>query len=150
MQEAMPQRHVVLLIDDDPGDHELTRRALSGGPPDVDLRIVSDGREALEYLRREGRYAGKEDVPAPDLVLLDLNMPGLDGRKVLQALRACEDLRGIPVVVLTTSSRPEDMVVCEEAGGDAFVTKPANLGAFMRTVRGVVRHWLSKPAGAAR
>ena len=93
---------VILLVEDDPGDQELTRRALQHESVNIDLRITEDGEQAMEYLQRTGDYVDPEDSPTPDLILLDLNMPKKNGREVLRDLREYEELSRIPVVVLTT------------------------------------------------
>src|SRR5262249_42937457 len=101
---------VILLVDDDPGDQELTRRALEEDVLRVDLRIVSDGEEALDYLNCRGAYAAPDAAPKPDLILLDLNMPRLNGREVLQSLKKSPELCRIPVVILTTSQQEADIL----------------------------------------
>ncbi len=97
------KRVVILLVEDDPGDQELTRRALQDDVLRTDLRIANNGEEALEYLQRQGRYAEPGAAPRPDLILLDLNMPKRNGREVLKEIKADEELCRIPIVVLTTS-----------------------------------------------
>ena len=93
----------ILLVEDDPGDQELTRRALEDDVVHTDLRIVNDGKEALDYLRREGAFTDPNTSPRPDLILLDLNMPRIDGRQVLEQVREDPDISRIPVIALTTS-----------------------------------------------
>ncbi|MCC6155224.1 MAG: response regulator, partial [Candidatus Hydrogenedentes bacterium] len=95
---------VILLVEDDPDDQELTKRALRSSKLRNQLRIVNDGEAALNYLYRRGEYSEPRDAPRPDLILLDLNMPKVDGRAVLSQIKVDPDLRQIPVVVLTTSS----------------------------------------------
>ena len=125
----------VLLVEDDPGDVLLTREAFesSGGAANV-IDVVSDGVEALAYLRRQGDFA---DATRPDLVLLDLNLPRMDGREVLAEIKADDDLRRIPVVVLTTSEAEEDVVRSYNLHANAYVTKPVDFDQFIRVVREV-------------
>ncbi len=132
---------VVLLVDDDPGDQELTRRALTGGMFRVDLRVVSDGEAAIEYLSRVGRHAGSGQSPVPDLVLLDLNMPKLDGREVLKSIKGTAALRHIPVVVLTTSQQEADIVRSYDLGCNAFITKPVEVDDFVHAIRELESYW---------
>ncbi|GEA83977.1 MAG: response regulator [Cellulomonas sp.] len=122
----------VLLVEDDPGDVLMTREAFEHNKVKNALHVVSDGVSALEYLRKEGEYA---DAPTPDLILLDLNLPRMDGREVLQALKADDRLRSIPVVVLTTSESEEDVVRSYALHANAYVTKPVDFDAFITIVR---------------
>jgi CheY-like chemotaxis protein len=101
---------VVLLVEDDPGDQELVRRAFQKSSFEADLRIVSDGQEAMDYLLREGAFTDPESAPRPDVILLDLNMPILTGQEVLKRMAAAQDLRTIPVVVLTMWDEPVNML----------------------------------------
>jgi two-component system, chemotaxis family, response regulator Rcp1 len=130
----------ILLVEDNPGDVRLTREALAEGLSAHGMRVVGDGVEALEYLRREGRYA---DVRHPDLILLDLNLPKKDGREVLAEIKSDPDLRVIPVVVLTSSAADEDVVRTYELNGNCYVTKPVDLVQFFDVVRSIHDFWLS-------
>ena len=130
---------VVLLVEDNAADADLTREALGDDAPFGDLHVVRDGVEAMAFLRHEGRHAGS---PTPDLVLLDLNLPRLDGRGVLLAMRQDAMLRRIPVVVLTTSSAPDDEAGAYEAGANCFVTKPVGLTEYLAAVRAIEHFWL--------
>ena len=132
---------VILLVDDDPGDQELTRRALEEDVLRVDLRIVSDGEEALEYLHRRGPFAAAGAAPQPDLILLDLNMPKLNGREVLQALKKSPDLCRIPVVILTTSQQEADILSTYNLGCNSYVQKPVDLERFVKVVRELGNYW---------
>ncbi|HTX58784.1 MAG TPA: response regulator [Verrucomicrobiae bacterium] len=120
----------VLLVEDSPADERLTREALRGGAIRARLTVVSDGVEALCYLRREGQYG---DVRRPDLVLLDLNLPKVDGREVLRQMKADEDLASLPVVVLTASGAEED-VDAAYRDADAYVQKPVDLPRIMAVI----------------
>ena len=122
----------ILLVEDDPGDVLMTKEAFEHNKVRNTLTVVADGVSALEYLRKEGEHA---DAPTPDLVLLDLNLPRMDGREVLQALKADERLRSIPVVVLTTSEAEEDVVRSYALHANAYVTKPVDFDAFITVVR---------------
>lgn len=122
----------VLLVEDDPGDVLMTREAFEENKVANRLAVVSDGAEAMQYLRREGEYA---DAPVPDLVLLDLNLPRMDGREVLAAMKSDETLRSIPVVVLTTSEAEEDVLRSYSLHANAYVTKPVDFSRFIEVVR---------------
>lgn len=122
----------VLLVEDDPGDVLMTREAFEDNKVVNRLQVVSDGVSALTFLRKEGEFA---DAPTPDLVLLDLNLPRMDGREVLEAMKSDENLRSIPVVVLTTSEAEEDVVRSYSLHANAYVTKPVDFDRFIEVVR---------------
>ena len=122
----------VLLVEDDPGDVLMTREAFADHDLDNTLHVVGDGVEALQFLRREGAHA---DAPTPDLVLLDLNLPRMDGREVLAELKADPELRRIPVVVLTTSEAEEDVLRSYSLHANAYVTKPVDFDRFVQVVQ---------------
>jgi len=122
----------VLLVEDDPGDVLMTREAFEDNKVANELHVVSDGAEALAFLRKEGEFAG---VPTPDLVLLDLNLPRMDGREVLAAVKADAELRQIPIVVLTTSEAEEDVLRSYALHANAYVTKPVDFDRFIEVVR---------------
>ena len=124
----------VLLVDDDEGDLLMIREALDSGAREHEIHVVHDGHEALEFLQRQGRFA---DAPRPDLVLLDLNMPRMDGRQVLAVVKTDEDLRRIPVVVLTTSRAPADINSSYRLHANAYVTKPMSLDDLTAVVKGI-------------
>ena len=124
----------VLLVEDDPGDVLMTREAFEDSKVPTALHVVNDGAEALAFLRREGEFA---DAPTPDLVLLDLNLPRVDGREVLAAVKADDELRQIPIVVLTTSEAEEDVLRSYALHANAYVTKPVDFDQFVRVVRQV-------------
>ena len=135
---AEPAR--ILLVEDNPGDIRLTEEAFEQGRIENDLYVVSDGREALSFLSQEGEYT---DAPRPDLVLLDLNLPGKDGENVLEELKADPELRSIPVIVLTSSSAEEDIARSYELHANAYLTKPVDPDAFIETVRAFEKFWFS-------
>ncbi len=122
----------VLLVEDDPGDVLMTREAFADHKLQNVLHVVDNGADAMAFLRREGEYA---DAPRPDLVLLDLNLPRMDGREVLAAVKEDEDLRSIPVVVLTTSEAEEDVLRSYKLHANAYVTKPVDFERFLEVVR---------------
>jgi CheY-like chemotaxis protein len=122
----------VLLVEDDPGDVVLTKEAFDDNEVSNKLSVVSDGEEAMRFLRREADYA---DAPRPDLVLLDLNLPRKDGRQVLEEIKADETLCTIPVVVLTTSEAEEDILRSYRLHANAYVTKPVDFDRFIKVVR---------------
>jgi CheY-like chemotaxis protein len=122
----------ILLVEDDPGDVLMTREAFEDNKVANTLHVVSDGAEAMEFLRKEGAYA---QAPTPDLVLLDLNLPRMDGREVLAAVKADDALRQIPIVVLTTSEAEEDVLRSYSLHANAYVTKPVDFERFIEVVR---------------
>jgi CheY-like chemotaxis protein len=122
----------VLLVEDDPGDILMTREAFEEHKIGNRLSVVSDGIEALAYLRQEGPYA---DAVRPDLILLDLNLPRRDGLQVLQEIKSDESLRQTPVVVLTTSQADEDILRSYQLHANAYVTKPVDFDRFITVVR---------------
>jgi CheY-like chemotaxis protein len=130
----------VLLVEDDPGDILLTQEALQHSTMPNRLHVARDGVEALAFLRREGRY---HDAPRPDLVLLDLNLPGKDGRQVLAEIRSSEELTHLPVVVLTTSDNEEDVLGSYRLHANAFVTKPIDFSSFVGAVRQIEAFFVS-------
>jgi len=122
----------VLLVEDDPGDVLMTQEAFEHNKVANRLSVVPDGVSAMEFLRKEGEHEG---APTPDLILLDLNLPKMDGREVLEALKGDESLRRIPVVVLTTSEAEEDVVRSYSLHANAYVTKPVDFDRFIEVVR---------------
>jgi CheY-like chemotaxis protein len=129
----------ILLVDDSPADVRLTREALREACVRNALHVVSDGVEALEYLRRRGRYA---QAPRPDLILLDLNLPRKNGREVLAEIKQDPDLRSIPVVVLTTSAAEADITAAYDLHANCYITKPVELDQFLTVVRRIEGFWL--------
>ncbi|WP_411799850.1 response regulator [Halonotius sp. F2-221B] len=128
----------ILLAEDNPGDVVLTRKALEQGKLANNLHVTTDGVDALEFLRQDGEY---EDAPRPDLILLDLNMPRKDGQEVLEELRADDELRRIPVVVLTSSESEEDIVRSYELNANAYLTKPVDFDGFVEIVNRLENFW---------
>ena len=136
-------RPVVLLVDDSPADRALTRRSLEDSGIPVELRTVEDGEEALDYLRREGRYADPKLSPAPIAVLLDLNMPGMNGAELLGHIRADRGIRSLPVVVLTGSDLERDIQRSYDSGANAYMVKPLSADAFQAVIGQFLDFWVS-------
>ncbi len=132
----------VLLVEDDSEDIEIARRAFQKGRIANPLYAVRDGEEAMEFLHHRGRYADAAEAPRPGLILLDLNLPGLDGRDVLKLIKDDPDLHRIPVVVLTTSSEKADVVGCYDKGANTYITKPVEFGKFLQAVITIGQYWL--------
>lgn len=130
----------ILLVEDSLPDIDLTREALADAKVANNLHVARDGVEALEFLRREGPFG---DVPRPDIILLDLNMPRMDGREALQHIKQDPDLSHIPVVILTTSQAEEDILRSYKLQASCYITKPVDLEQFLRVVRAVEDFWLS-------
>ncbi len=135
------RRIVILLAEDDPGDQELTRRALTQESFHVDLRIVEDGEEALDYLLRRGAFADPQKSPRPDLMLLDLNMPRVNGREVLCEMKKHEDIARVPVVVLTTSEQEADILRSYDLGCSSYIQKPVDIDQFTLAVQQLGTYW---------
>jgi CheY-like chemotaxis protein len=130
----------LLLVEDSEPDVRLTQEALREAKVKNRLWVVEDGVEALDFLKRQGRYA---DVPRPDLILLDLNLPRKDGRKVLEEIKADESLKRIPVVILTTSKNEEDVLKAYNLYANCYITKPVDFNRFMDVVKSIEDFWLT-------
>ncbi len=131
----------ILLADDDVDDRLLTREALAENRLANDLREVRDGAELLDYLHRQGKYAEPGAAPRPGLILLDLNMPKMDGREALAAIKSDPELRAIPVVVLTTSQAEEDIFRTYELGVNSFISKPVTFTGLVAAMQAIGRYW---------
>jgi CheY-like chemotaxis protein len=129
----------LLLVEDNPGDVRLVREALREGGMNVHMTVASDGEEALAVLRREGPFAASA---RPALILLDLNLPRMSGHELLAAIKADEGLRRIPVVVLTSSRREQDILASYDLNANSCITKPADLERFLDVVRSIEHFWL--------
>jgi CheY-like chemotaxis protein len=125
----------ILMADDDLDDFFLAREALEESGVPADFRMVPDGEELMDYLLRRGKYADEKDYPFPALILLDLNMPRKDGREALLEIKQNKNLRGIPVVVLTTSEQEKDISYCYQVGANSFMTKPVTFGDLVEMMR---------------
>jgi CheY-like chemotaxis protein len=130
----------ILLVEDNEGDLRLTREAFREGKVTNNIHAVADGEEAMEFLRRQGRFA---DAPRPDIVLLDLNLPRKDGREVLAEIKADPHLRRIPVVVLTTSRAEQDVLRAYDLNCNCYINKPVDLEQFFRVVEMIDSFWLT-------
>ena len=130
----------ILYVEDNPGDVRLTREAIKESKMHNTLHVVGNGVEALEFLRRKGSYAS---APRPDLILLDLNLPIMDGREVLAEIKADPELKSIPVVVLTTSSAGDDIARAYGLHANCFITKPVDFEQFTRVVQSIENFWFS-------
>ena len=140
MFRSLGQPIEILLIEDNPSDIRLTREALKENKPKNILHVVEDGEEALDYLYRRSPYA---QAPKPDLILLDLNLPNLDGREVLGQIKQDPALNHIPVVVLTTSNAEEDIIKSYQLYANCYITKPIDLEQFIKVVNAIEDFWLT-------
>jgi two-component system, response regulator len=131
----------ILMADDDEDDRLLTRQAFEEIRLINDLRFVVDGEELLEYLRGEGSYSAADSAPRPSLILLDLNMPRLDGREALIQIKADPRLRSIPIVILTTSKQEEDVLQSYDLGVSSFITKPVSFDGLVEVMRTLDNYW---------
>lgn len=133
----------ILLVEDNPDDIELTRLAFAEAHIDNPLTVVRDGAEALDWLFARGRHAGRDRRNLPALILLDLNLPKLDGRDVVQAIRADPTTRAVPVVALTSSVEPPDIDTCYALGVNSYLQKPADFAQFVWAVKQLGMYWLA-------
>lgn len=131
----------ILLADDDDDDCELAEDALRENRLANGLHRVADGEELLDYLFRRGKYTDPATSPTPGLILLDLNMPRMDGREALKAIKSEESLRGIPVVILTTSKAEEDIYRTYNLGASSYITKPVSFDGLVEVMRFLGRYW---------
>jgi two-component system response regulator len=138
----MNETHAILLVEDNPADIQITKRALRDSRLPIELIVVRDGQEAVDYLFRQGSHATNAGWRKPDLILLDLNLPRLTGREVLQRVRAAELLRLVPVVILSTSSRREDVEELYATGANTYIAKPQDFGRFVEVLQTIQRYWL--------
>jgi two-component system, chemotaxis family, response regulator Rcp1 len=131
---------VVLLVEDSPGDVRLTQEAFRDADPSIELHVVTDGVEAMAYLRREGIHA---DARRPDFILLDLNLPRMDGREVLARIKENEDFKTIPTVILTTSDAEADIMTSYKLRANCYLSKPVQLEEFEGLVKSINDFWLT-------
>ncbi len=129
----------VLLIEDSPGDVRLTQEAFRSANPTIHLHVASDGAEAMAFLRRQGAHA---EVPRPDLILLDLNLPKMDGREVLAQIKKDEGLKTIPTIILTTSDAEVDIAKSYQLQANCYLNKPVQLDQFENLVKSINAFWL--------
>jgi CheY-like chemotaxis protein len=130
----------ILLVEDNPGDVRLTQEALKGSKIHNTLSVARDGVEAMSFLRREGGFA---DAPRPDIILLDLNLPRKDGREVLQEIKEDDNLKCIPVVILTTSDDEHDILQSYNLHANCYITKPVDLSRFITIIHNIEDFWLT-------
>ncbi len=130
----------ILLVEDNPADARLTQEAIRDTEFRYQLHLAEDGEEAMEFLYQEGEFA---DVPRPDLILLDLNLPGMDGREVLAEIKADENLGSIPVVVLTTSTAQQDLLYSYGLRANSYVNKPIDRDRFNDMIKSVMEYWIN-------
>jgi chemotaxis family two-component system response regulator Rcp1 len=130
----------ILLVEDSPSDVRLTREAFKDAKVQVNLHVVTDGAEAMDFLLKQGKYA---NAPAPDLILLDLNLPKKDGREVLAEIKANPTLRIIPVIILTTSQAGADIMDSYQRHANGYIAKPVDLEGFLKVVKSIDNFWLS-------
>lgn len=131
----------VLLVEDSPGDVRLTQEAFRDANRSIHLHVASDGVEAMAFLRREGIYAHE---PRPDIILLDLNLPKMDGREVLAHIKEDDGLKTIPTVILTTSDSEADIVKCYQLQANCYLSKPVQLDAFESLMKSINDFWMTK------
>ena len=131
----------ILLVEDSPEDFETTCRAFRKSGLKNPILLCSDGDEALDFLHRRGRFADPAVSPRPGIILLDLNLPGTDGRQVLEEIKSTDALKQIPVIVLTTSSDERDVNACYRAGANSYVQKPVDLEGFLRAIERLNDYW---------
>lgn len=132
---------VVLLVEDSPADQEVVKRAIEDGHVKCQLLLADNGQEALKILRRQAPYEDHSRYPSPDIILLDINMPIMDGRETLQCIREDNDLKHIPVIMLTTSARDKDVMDSYRLGVNAYITKPVVEEAFLKAIVQLERFW---------
>jgi CheY-like chemotaxis protein len=130
----------ILLVEDSPGDVQLTREAFKDAKVHINLHVAKDGAEAIAFLERDGEHA---HVPRPDLILLDLNLPKKDGRAVLAEIKEDPNLKSIPIVILTTSASEEDILRSYQLHANCYITKPVDLDGFLKVVKSIDNFWLS-------
>jgi two-component system response regulator len=138
----MKPSHAILLVEDNPADVKITQRALRESGVSVELIVARDGQEAIDYLFTKELLKGVKTWHSPDLVLLDINLPVMNGKEVLERIRASAEWRALPVVVLTTSRRQEDVQLMYTAGANTYIEKPADFQRFVEVLGAIYRYWL--------
>ena len=141
MRRAKLKTAVILLVEDDPDYQRLTQRALKTGGIPNELFVVDDGEQALDYLYRRGEFADPKLSPRPDLILLDLNLPKLDGRAVLKTIKQDPELRRIAVVIVSTSSDERDVLLTYDLGVNSYVKKPLQMDGFVKAIEDLRYYW---------
>lgn len=131
----------ILLVEDNPDDIEITKRAFQMGKVSNTLYIVRDGQEASEFLHHQGKYTDKDNAPRPGLILLDIRLPKIDGFEVLRRLKSDPNFKKIPVVMLTVSDTKEDINRCYNAGANSYIVKPVEFDKFVHAVKSLYLYW---------
>jgi len=139
--EVIPKSVLILIAEDDEDDQMFTKEAFEENHLLNETRFVNDGVELMDYLRRRGKYANPADSPRPGIILLDLNMPKMDGREALQEIKSDPALRSIPIIVLTTSKAERDILESYDLGVNCFITKPVTFSDFITTARTIGHYW---------
>ena len=139
----MIKNHIpfILIADDDEEDRILIKKALKSTPIDDRTKFVVNGEELIFYLEGEGKYSDRNDYPMPDIILLDLNMPRKDGREALKEIKNNDNLKHIPIIVLTTSKAEEDIVKTYNLGVNSFITKPVTYASLVKTMKTISEYW---------
>ena len=132
---------IVLLVEDKKADQRLVTRALQNAKIKTDLHIVDDGEAALQYLNRQLAYSDSSSSPRPDLILLDMNLPRVDGKQVLKEVRSNPDIKDIPIVMLTTSDHEKDVMESYRLGVNAYITKPVDMEGFVSAIQKLEEFW---------
>lgn len=132
---------MILMADDDPDDRAMTKEALEENFLLNELRFVEDGAELMDYLKRNGKYSNPDTSPRPGVILLDLNMPKKDGRQCLKEIKSDDELKSIPVIVLTTSKAEEDILRTYDLGVNSFVTKPVTFVELVEVMKNLGNYW---------
>lgn len=145
MQEKQPGH--ILLVEDNPLDIELTLDAFRTAQLEVRIHVVRNGQEALDYLFGRGPYADRETSPLPDIILLDLKLPGIDGHEVLAKMKSAPMLKRLPVIILTSSQESTDLSQSYDNGANSYLTKPLSVASFVEIVRQIDRYWLRLNVG---
>lgn len=140
MMNNTKQYFTILMADDDPDDYYLLKEALAEKEINGQIRLVSDGVELMDYLFLRGRFKGLDEAPRPQLILLDLNMPRMDGRQALEEIKASNSIKEIPIIVYTTSKDEKDIKKSYEAGAHSYITKPATFQGLLGVVDNLKRY----------
>ena len=142
MLDVPARRVVLMMVDDDEDDCLLVQEAIRDACVDCAFHSVQDGAELWDYLNHKGHYGERATAPRPDIILLDLNMPRMDGREVLELLKADRRFRGIPVIILTTSRDSEDVKLCYHLGANSYVTKQSSFEGIVSSIKTIMEYWL--------